>query len=130
MLCLIGCSNTMPPNPTTVAAKGKATLPTGEPLANVRVVFVPKTPGGKEVEAFADTDGSGQFAVTTYQTGDGIVPGEYKVTVDPLNYRHKGGSPVMNAAMASRVPKKYTDGSSDVFVKVEAEKQLDIQLNR
>lgn len=62
----------------TVKVKGVITLE-GAPLDGATVNFV-NTGGGKD--AFGVSDSEGNFELTTFKTGDGAVPGTYKVTVE------------------------------------------------
>ncbi len=50
----------------------------GEPVAEATVLFEPleNTPA-----ATGETDAKGQFRLSTFETGDGAVPGEYKVAI-------------------------------------------------
>lgn len=50
----------------------------GKPLAKARVQFTPVASGRP---AFGLTDEEGRFRLTTYEAGDGALPGSYKVTV-------------------------------------------------
>jgi hypothetical protein len=69
-----------------VKVEGVLTLD-GNPLSGATVTFVPAAEGRRPASGF--TDASGTFHLTTYNTGDGALPGEYKITVllgpeDPL----------------------------------------------
>jgi hypothetical protein len=94
----------------TVPVSGTATYK-GQPLAGVVVTFNPQSgrPG------FGTTDPQGKFAVSTFRTKDGAVPGDHKVTITepPSNEpRPMPGSPEAKAAkaakVASRFPAKYS----------------------
>jgi hypothetical protein len=50
----------------------------GQPVAGASVIFEPV---GDTPAATGDTDASGRFQLTTFDKGDGAVPGEYKVAV-------------------------------------------------
>ncbi|MER3415419.1 MAG: hypothetical protein C4297_04290 [Gemmataceae bacterium] len=58
--------------------KGRILLD-GKPLEGATVTFIPES--GKGQPASGRTDSQGQFVLTTHNTGDGAVPGSYKVTV-------------------------------------------------
>src|SRR5688572_2850728 len=72
---------------TTGCGDGVARIPThraqgqvlweGKPLANAFVVLHPESPD--LVPARASTDASGNFTLTTFDTGDGAPAGDYKV---------------------------------------------------
>jgi hypothetical protein len=104
--------------PTTVKASGTLQTSDGEPLRFVRVVLHPKDQGG--VEAFGDVDEKGKFVLTTYKVGDGAVPGNYTVTVDPNQYRTTTGSPAKSED-AARVPARYLEEkTSKMTVEIKA----------
>jgi hypothetical protein len=54
----------------------------GKPLAGASIQFVPQEKGR---QATAETDASGQFAMSTLQPRDGVLPGTYKVVISPPN---------------------------------------------
>ena len=71
--------------PQTVPAGGTVTYK-GQPVEGATVTFVPNVPfvPGETSDvksATAQTDAEGKFQLTTFEAGDGAVPGEYKVTV-------------------------------------------------
>jgi hypothetical protein len=105
-----GCEKSRPPLPAAVPAKGTISLPGGQPLRAGRVILHPK-PSQKDgrvaVEAFGDVE-DGKFTLTTYQPGDGAVPGEYVATISPFNYKSKTGSPT-RLPNASQVPQRYQE---------------------
>lgn len=51
----------------------------GEPLAGASITLVPTTVGPRGAGAMSDD--KGKFVFQTLQAGDGVAPGEYKVTV-------------------------------------------------
>jgi hypothetical protein len=132
LVCVaLGCGGAKgPEHPQSVPVQGVALAPGGEPLSNVRVVLTPKEPTGVPVEAFGDTDAQGKFVMTSYKSGDGVVPGKYTVSVDPFNYKDKSGSPKKNTSTANLVPKQYlTSDSSNYVVEVTPDTtKLDIRL--
>jgi len=69
------------PEGSPVAAKGKVLLPGGKPLAGATVVLVPaKDPG---MPARGTTGDDGSFVLTTQNEGDGALPGDYRIRIDP-----------------------------------------------
>ena len=62
----------------TIKVEGLVTLD-GKPLPGATVTFVPTGGEGRQASSFTEKDGS--FRLSTYKTGDGALPGEYKVTV-------------------------------------------------
>jgi hypothetical protein len=51
----------------------------GQPLADASIGFYPDNPESRT--ATARTDANGKFVMTTLNFGDGVAPGEYKVTI-------------------------------------------------
>ena len=64
--------------PDLVACKGTVTWK-GKPVEGALVGFLPKDANGRG--AFGMTDAQGKFNTTTLHTDDGIMPGEYFITV-------------------------------------------------
>jgi len=62
----------------------------GQPLAGAQVVFHPQVGAVNVPPARAQTDASGRFKLTTFQTEDGAPAGTYSVTVEffPLLRQH------------------------------------------
>jgi hypothetical protein len=54
----------------------------GRPLSNATVQFFAQDPGGKDAMGF--TDAEGVFRLSTDLSDDGVFPGSYKVTVQPV----------------------------------------------
>jgi len=73
-LAAAGCSS----KPVTV--DGEVTLD-GKPVSGAMVVFHPDKGG---TQATGLTDANGVFHLTTFNTGDGALPGSYKVSVQKL----------------------------------------------
>jgi hypothetical protein len=75
VICLLsGCSG--PDRPQLVPVSGMVTLD-GQPVEGATVTFTPT--GGRM--AIAVTDAAGKFQLTTYDTNDGALIGEHRVTV-------------------------------------------------
>lgn len=67
----------------------------GEPLAGATVQFIPQE--GKGAPASGVTGDDGSFRLTTFNTGDGAKPGDYKVVITVGEARDPtGGPPNMN----------------------------------
>jgi hypothetical protein len=82
----------------------------GKPLAGASIQFVPQEQGK---DATGQTDNSGQFAMSTFQPRDGVLPGTYKVVispptgeVDPTKYGNAGDA--MSAASKAPAKKEST----------------------
>src|SRR5262245_230802 len=95
-------------NPTNVIqVRGKAIAPNGQPARWVSLTFYPTEAGGTTASGLVGADG--QFTPKTLNNQDGIVPGTYKVQVEPL--KNKDG--------ATKVAPKYTnDSTTDLQVTV------------
>jgi hypothetical protein len=94
----VGCGDAK-----TVKLQGTVTLD-GKPLAGAMVTFLPlnekagRAGGGR-------SDSGGNFRLTTFKTDDGLLPGQYRVTVvmpddDPANVT--GGNPMEMDEKAKR----------------------------
>lgn len=80
LLCvvgIVGCTEDTD-RPETVRVTGTVTL-NGDPLEGALVAFSPK--GGTGNAAAGTTDASGKYTLTTFESGDGAVPGTYMVGV-------------------------------------------------
>jgi hypothetical protein len=107
-----GCSGS-----GTVKVKGIVTLD-GQPLSGATVTFEPV---GQGHPAGGITAQDGVFRLTTYRTGDGALPGEYRVTValppesthpqpkpaDRFELMGRRGKSPQGKAKASQEAKKY-----------------------
>jgi hypothetical protein len=71
---LVGCG---PTRPATVKVSGTVTLD-GEAVEGATVAFYPT---GEGLPARGVTDAAGNFSLTTYEAGDGALPGEHRVAV-------------------------------------------------
>jgi len=79
LILIIGCGGGNPAAKGLVPASGAVTLD-GTPIGGVTMTFHKTQPGDQPGGAcISKSDGS--FAVNTYGDGDGIFPGEYKVTL-------------------------------------------------
>ena len=72
-----GCSR----GSKTIPVQGTVKLD-GRPLANASVSFIAEGSGARD--AFGCTDAEGVFHLSTLKSGDGALPGKYKVTVQPV----------------------------------------------
>lgn len=64
--------------PATAEVTGKVTYK-GEPVEGATVTFHSSSPDGRG--ATGRTDESGNYQLTTFEAGDGAIPGSYQVTV-------------------------------------------------
>ena len=104
--CAAGCGN---PN-GTVKVTGKVSIGGQPPPAEGRVTFTVVKPadGFPNRPAMAKFGTDGKYSATTYDPGDGLLPGSYKIFVEcyetPPNME---GKPVK-----SHVDKKYMNGET------------------
>ena len=73
-LAAVGCGGKYSP----VAVEGTVTLD-GQPLDGAMVSFLPQEGAGRAATGMTDADGT--FQLTTFQEGDGALPGTYRVIV-------------------------------------------------
>jgi hypothetical protein len=116
----MGCGSS---GPDMVPLRGEVTLD-GEPLRDVTqgiVRYTPKQSGGPTREASARIQPDGTFEMTTFQKGDGVVAGEYSITVSAystqLLTREQTEAGVRGTGRQLMIPEKYleaaTSGLSD-----------------
>lgn len=82
VVAFVGCSGGAG-HPDTVKVTGKITY-NGAPVAGALVSFAPE---GEGYAASGRTDASGNFTLTSFESGDGAVPGKYKVTVSKMEQK-------------------------------------------
>jgi len=96
--------------PPTVRVRGTVTY-LGKPAEGVSVGFIPEN--GRPASGL--TDSSGKFALSTFRTGDGAVPGKHKVLI--TEGTAGDGTPPMPGmpeyepwqSRKSRYPARYAD---------------------
>lgn len=123
ILVAAGCGRYKPPAPpSTVAVKGKILLPSGSPATGGRISFKPKNPALQTGISEIEKDGS--FNATSFNKGDGLMPGEYVAVLEPVSY--KTGS----AVSVRGIPPKYQSASSsDLVINVDkAEENLVLRM--
>ncbi len=89
VISTVGCGpRNKPIIEKTVPVRGTVVLANGALLRGGRVTFHPKdlTKG----EARGMLDKNGRFELGTYQKSDGVMPGSYTVTVEPIVYDQRG----------------------------------------
>ena len=96
----------------------------GQPVADADVVF---DSGGSTPAAAGKTDTTGRFQLTTFDTNDGAVPGEYTVTVRKVQVISKAPAAATDDAVGPPpdekwlLPVKYgRSETSGLTAKVEA----------
>ncbi len=84
---LAGCG---PTNPPTAQVTGTVTLD-GSPVEGATVLFLPDDTTNKAATASTEADGS--YSLTTFEAGDGAMPGAYKVKVHKFDLPEGGMNP-------------------------------------
>jgi hypothetical protein len=98
----------------------------GKPVPNVQVSFVP-VDNQKSRPGQGTTDASGKFVIATFEAGDGVMPGEYKITVSALDA--SGGNEKKEKAAKSPIPIKYAKAETSGLVeKISAAKDVPLDL--
>jgi hypothetical protein len=114
-------------NPTiekTVPVRGSVILPNGKTLTGGLVTFHPKDP--KKGEARGSIKPDGHFELGTYKINDGVMPGAYTVTIEPIVYDERGN---MRPNRSLGIPPQYTDAqASTLTVEVKGEGDQDMKL--
>jgi hypothetical protein len=64
--------------------RGTVTLEDGTPLAKGLVIFE-RFDGGPALTARGDIGPDGRYELSTEKTGDGVPPGKYRVSINPLD---------------------------------------------
>lgn len=135
-----GCSGGTEGQKPTHAVSGKVTF-NGGPVVGAFVSFAPKD--GQPV-ATGKTDNSGRYTLSTYETGDGAVEGDYVAVVTKITQlpdedeaEHgvdaevdvDGHGADEEEGSGSLLPAKYASSqTSDLLVTVKAGEDNDIEL--
>lgn len=119
LLPAMGCGSS---GPEMVPIRGEVIL-NGEPLRDVTQGIVRYSPqqSGAAREATARIQPDGSFEMTTFKKGDGVVVGEYSLTVSayssPVLTREQTEAGVRGTGRKLMIPEKYleatTSGLSD-----------------
>ncbi|MBM4005011.1 MAG: carboxypeptidase regulatory-like domain-containing protein [Planctomycetes bacterium] len=95
-ILVVGCGS----KNGTVPVAGTVTLD-GQPLPNAALAF--HSADGKGRAATARSGANGEFKISSYGDGDGIVPGEYKILVFGANPDNQASADKMNMDGKRRV---------------------------
>jgi hypothetical protein len=101
----VGCGGNS--NPTTYKVIGVVTVD-GKPIDGATVSFTDVANGPHA--AVSKTDSEGKYALTTFEAGDGAVPGTYKVSVTKYGKEEEAG-PYNPAGDEEIIP----EGDQDAF---------------
>lgn len=110
LLVVAGCGKSGP-----VSVRGVVKLD-GQPVAGAAVTFIAQDPGCRD--AYGSTNEQGEFELSTNKPGDGVLPGKYKVVIQPpgeggsstpFDDPEKPAAPTKpKAPRGPRIPVKYT----------------------
>jgi hypothetical protein len=126
-----GCG---PSQPSTTKVTGTVTY-NGEPVEGATVVFGAASEGGRA--ATGVTDSAGKFTLTTFEQGDGAVPGSYTVAISKTetiggmsaeeeHAAMEAGEEVEEAETIQHLPEKYLNGpTSGLTAEVTADGRND-----
>ncbi len=92
-----GCGSS---NPPTAQVTGTVTLD-GDPVEGATVLFLPDDTTLKA--ATASTQADGTYALTTFEAGDGAMPGSYKVKVHKYDLPEGGMNPYGESQTADEI---------------------------
>ena len=93
--------------PATYPVTGVVTLG-GDPVAGAQITFYSNAGGDAAHSAFGRTDAEGRYELTTFESGDGAVPGEYLVTAKKFDTPPPPAEPAEDS-MENYVPPSPTD---------------------
>jgi hypothetical protein len=129
-LLVLGCAGQPgADHPATYAVTGTVTH-NGQPVEGATVAFQAAAGSGG---AIGVTDAGGKYALTTFKSGDGAVPGEYKVKV--FKYKSQASAAVdessedyvapteneQTAGSENLLPAKYADPATSGFTATVSE---------
>ena len=135
---LVGCSDSTKLR-GLVACSGTVVMK-GNPVEEASITFIPKNSGSGLRAAAAITDAQGRFTLTTLTPQDGIMPGEYAVTVikneffgpqlppQPDGY---GGTYTPQRSQRNILPAQYESAAKTplaVTISSKGNKELEIDL--
>ncbi len=119
-VCLIslvaGCGENTPEKPPTVPVKGRVTYK-GSPLTGGDVTFAPSGGGVDRRAGSGPIQSDGTFVISSYQSGDGVEAGEYKVFFNPAPPNPDAKS----APVKNPIPEKYRSAKTTPITEVVAE---------
>lgn len=142
--CLVGCKQDTAKT-ATYPVTGTITQ-AGKPVAEADIIFVPSGAGG--LAAFGKSDSQGKFEMRTFEPGDGVATGAYKVKITKLEKGNETDSTVYSDSEAEQetynpedgdlivapknlLPKKYADHNSSGITHTVADlpTTLDVVIN-
>jgi hypothetical protein len=104
VLTLPGCSGDQ--RPTTIAVTGRVSV-AGRPLASGAITFYPDEIRHEAAArpAMGVIDKDGQYSLSTFRSGDGVMPGSYRVSIESLTSERSIERPDAQDTWA--IPERY-----------------------
>jgi hypothetical protein len=99
---------------TTVPVKGKVTYK-GKPLTQGEIVFEPDSAGR---EAHGNIQSDGTFELTTFNPGDGAVPGTHRIAVTGTSKKDAVPSKYQNVS-SSKTKVEVAEGKAEYSVELK-----------
>lgn len=127
-LLLVGCRGGEAP-PDTVRVTGRVAYQ-GRPLSTGTISFQPagETRGPANRPATGTLDGEGRYELSSFRSGDGAVPGEYRVVIVSLAEAPSIDDP--DSAEVWAIPERYGNGAtSGLTASVPADGSGAVELN-
>lgn len=120
LLLVAGCG---PDRPTTIPVQARVTFAGGPPPAEGNLIFAPlKAAEGYQLRpAFGAFNAAGEVVVTSFETGDGLVPGRYEVKVECWSVPPNEENPGESHVPASYVPQEIEVSASDKVVELNVD---------
>lgn len=88
MTLIAGCGPRTPTLEKTVPVRGSVVLANGATLPGGLITFHPQDVTRGEARGIISTEG--RFELGTYKVNDGVMPGAYVVTIEPIVFDGKG----------------------------------------
>lgn len=127
-----GCGQEQEKRPETIQVQGKITH-NGKPLEKGRVTFSPLDSGddGLRRPASGSIQSDGTFQLSTFQSNDGALPGDYQVVI--VSYENEPSPEEIaegNAEFTWAIPEKYGNPlTSGLIAKVPGDGEEPVELS-
>lgn len=121
MFLMAGCGGGAPPPPKTVPVQGTITYKNA-PVTKGSVALLSTATAEKgqvSKPAIGQIGPDGKFTLSTITAGDGVIPGEYKVTVESMDGEVSMEEGYEGKKVTSLIPKKYNNiNTTDITVTI------------
>lgn len=99
----LGCGDSGPDRPDTVPVTGQVFF-NEKPLEGAQVSFMGS---GTQQAAVGKTDAEGRFRLTTFEPGDGAIPGEHRVAVSKVEAEGRQEMQIQNPEDSDEIYSKF-----------------------